>query len=112
MSGAVTAQANEAQPAAERKPSGNVGLDDAEPGEGGEGPDDDDFEQQMRASAMAKRKAFGKPEAPRPKVSLPSTSRGLQYSRADHCTRSHHTTYLHNPGPCGVMLGCVNGRNP
>lgn len=60
-------QANEAQPAADRESSGNVGLDDAEGGEDiGDG--EDDFERQMRASAMAKRKAFGKSEAPRPKV--------------------------------------------
>ena len=30
--------------------------------------DDADFVARMRASAMAKRKAFGKPEAPRSKV--------------------------------------------
>lgn len=65
--GALTVQASEAQPAADREPSGNVGLDDAEGG-GDIGDGEDDFERQMRASAMAKRKAFGKPEAPRPQV--------------------------------------------
>ena len=65
-------QASDAQPAAERNPSGNDGVDDndddADDPEGAIGADAG-FEQQMRPTAMAKRKAFGKPEGPQSKVS-------------------------------------------
>ncbi|KAK9834506.1 hypothetical protein WJX74_003333 [Apatococcus lobatus] len=66
---ALSKQASEAQPGAERAPSGNVGVDDDDDDdpEDGTGPDEN-FEHQMRASAMAKRKAFGKPEVPQPKA--------------------------------------------